>query len=140
MKQLKPRTRTKIYILKRKTNSMLGFIIDIIIFIIAAIPLYFAVKTLNGKTTFLNTVLVNIITGIMFTVMRNTFPFLGVVFGFILLIWIYHEVFRLKWFKAFVAWILQFVFIALFYFILFLIATMLGLLALANAIPFVFIT
>ncbi len=104
---------------------MLSLIIDIVAFIIAAIPLYFAVEFLGGKTTFLNVLLVNLIAGVLFAIFGNRFLF-GTLLAFFLLIWIYHEVFRLKWYKAVLAWMLQFVFIALFYLLLFLIGLMFG--------------
>ena len=104
---------------------MLSIIFEIIVFIISAIPLYFAVEFLGGKTTFLNVLLVNLIAGVLFAVLGNKFLF-GTLLAFFVLIWIYHEVFRLKWYKAVLAWILQFVFIALFYLFLFLIGLLFG--------------
>jgi hypothetical protein len=57
---------------------------------------------------------------------KYSFKFWGGLLAFIMLIWIYHEIFRLKWFKAFLAWLLQFVFIAIFYAILIFIAAFVG--------------
>ena len=96
-----------------------SIILDILIFILAAIPLYFAVDFLGGKTSFLNVVLVNLVTGVLYAVLRSWSFFFGGILAFILMLWIYHEVFRLKWLKAFFAWLLQFVFMALFYLLLF---------------------
>ena len=45
---------------------------------------------------------------------------------FILLIWIYHEMFKLKWHKAVLAWLVQLAFIVVFRFLFALIATVLG--------------
>ncbi len=103
-----------------------NIIFDILIFILAAIPLYFAVEFLGGKTTFFNVLLVNLVTGVLYTVLRLQFVFFGGLLAFILMIWIYHEVFRLKWFKAFLAWLLQFIFIALFYLLVFFFGLLFG--------------
>lgn len=111
-----------------------SIIFDILLFILAAIPLYFAVESLGGKATFLNVLLVNLITGVLYAVLRSQF-FFGGLFAFILMIWIYHEVFRLKWFKAFLAWLLQFVFIALFYLLLFFIGLVFGITFFMSMMP-----
>ncbi len=112
-----------------------SIIFDILVFILAAIPLYFAVEFLGGKVTFLNVLLVNLITGVLYAVLRSWSFFFGGVLAFILMIWIYHEVFRLKWFKAFLAWLLQFVFIALFYLLLFLVGLLFGITFFMTMIP-----
>ena len=112
-----------------------NIILDILIFILAAIPLYFAVDFLGGKTSFLNVVLVNLVTGVLYSVLRSWSFFFGGILAFILMLWIYHEVFRLKWFKAFLAWLLQFVFIALFYLLLFFIGLLFGITFFMSMMP-----
>ncbi|MBN2367988.1 hypothetical protein JXC34_03140 [Candidatus Woesearchaeota archaeon] len=99
----------------------------IFVFLVSALPLYFAIKFLGGKTTLFKTAFVALISGIIVSAIKFQFKTFGGILAFFVLIWIYHEVFRLKWFKAFVAWILQFVFLAIFYVIaLFLIALVVG--------------
>jgi hypothetical protein len=93
---------------------LIGLGIILLAFMISSLPLYFAVKALGGKTSLLKTMLVTFLSGIIFTAIKSQFR-LGLIIAFFVLIWIYHEVFRLKWFKAFIAWVLQFVFIAIFY-------------------------
>jgi hypothetical protein len=78
-----------------------------IAFIISAIPLHISVKLLNGKTTFLKTVFISVISGIVFSAVYEFFKW-GLIALFVL-IWIYHEAFKLKWWKAAVAWVLQFI-------------------------------
>jgi hypothetical protein len=95
----------------------------ILAFIISSLPLYFAVKALGGKTTLLRTMMVTLISGIIFAAVKARFSF-GWLLAFFILIWIYREFFRLRWGKAFVAWILQFIFIALFYVIVTIVLAM----------------
>jgi len=101
-------------------------LVIVLVFVISALPLYFAVKFLGGKTTLLKTVLVSLLTGIIASAIRSQFR-LGVLIAFLVLVWIYREFFKLKWWKAFIVWFVQLVFIALFYFIaVVLLATLIG--------------
>ena len=97
------------------STTIIKILFSIGLFIISALPLYFSVKLLKGKTTLLKTIIVTFLSGIIVTAIENFFQWFGGLIAFIILIWIYHEVFRLKWWKALVAWFLQFVFILLFY-------------------------
>ena len=93
-------------------SLIITLIILILLFIISAIPLYLAVKILGGKTNIVKTVFVMILAGIATAIISAIFPFGGII-AFIVLIWIYHEMFRLKWLKALIAWFLQLVFMIL---------------------------
>ena len=97
------------------SEVLIPILIIIVVMIISALPLYFAVRFLGGKTTIFTTLLVMFITGIVVSAVRYLFRTFGGIIAFVLMIWIYREIFRLKWWKAFVAWLLQFVFIAVFY-------------------------
>lgn len=109
------------------SELFISLIAMIFVFILSTLPLYFSVKFFGGKTTLLKTVIVTFVSGIIVTAIKYQFKTFGGVIAFFILIWIYHEVFRLKWVKAFLAWILQFVFIALFYILaLFFAALLLG--------------
>jgi len=88
--------------------------IKLVIFFVSALPLYFAVSLLGGKTTWLKTALIVFVSGILVSVISSYFHAWGSLIAFLVLIWIYHEAFQLKWWKAFLAWLLQFVFIAIF--------------------------
>ena len=108
-------------------SEVISLIAMVVVFILSALPLYFSVKFLGGKTTLLKTVMVAFISGIIVTAIKYQFQAFGGIIAFLILIWIYHEVFRLRWIKAFLAWILQFVFIILFYLlVLFIVALVLG--------------
>ena len=108
-------------------SEIISLIAMVFVFILSALPLYFSVKFFGGKTTLLKTVIVTFVSGIIVTAIKYQFKTFGSVIAFFILIWIYHEVFRLKWIKAFFAWLLQFVFLVLFYvFALFVVALLLG--------------
>lgn len=75
-------------------------------FIIAALPLHLAVSMLGGKSSILKVILVNIIVGILVAIIYSFLPYASII-AFIVVLWVYREMFRLKWFKAFLAWIIQ---------------------------------
>ena len=97
------------------TILIITLIAGILAFVITSLPLYFAVKFLGGKTTIFKTVFINIIAGIVVSAVQYFFLVYGSIIAFIVLIWIYHEAFRLKWFKALLAWVLQLIFLVLLY-------------------------
>ena len=92
-------------------------IIIIAAFIISAIPLHIAARMLGGKSSIFKAIITNIIIGLVIAAIHLFFPFANII-AFIALIWIYREMFRLKWFKAFLVWIIQitltFIFILIF--------------------------
>ena len=98
---------------------IITLLILIAIIIISALPLHLAVKLLGGRTNIIKSFLITFATAILSAVVIAIFPWGGII-AFFLLIWIYHEIFRLKWYKAILAWILQIVFIILITFILIL--------------------
>ena len=108
------------------TAALIAFLILIIIFLISALPLYFAVSLLKGRTTLFKTAIITFISGIIVSIVNYFFKTWGALIAFLLLIWIYHEAFRLKWHKAFLSWILQLAFIIAFKFIFGFIAALFG--------------
>jgi len=84
-----------------------GLLWKILLLILTAIPLYLAVSLLGGKASLINAILVNIVTGILTSFLRGEYNFLGLIMGFFITMWIYREVFRLIWIKAFFVFILQ---------------------------------
>jgi len=96
---------------------MTVLLIVVLVFLISALPLHFAVKILGGKTSFFKTAFVTLLTGVIAGAVKQVFRFWGWLLAFIIIIWIYHEAFRLKWFKAFLAWLMQFIFLGIFYFL-----------------------
>jgi len=108
------------------TAVIITFFVLIIIFLISALPLYFAVTILNGKTTLFKTAVVTLISGIIVSIINLIFRTWGALIAFVVLIWIYHEVFRLKWHKAVLVWLIHLAFIVVFNFIFGFIATVSG--------------
>ncbi len=111
-----------------------GFLLVVLVFLISAIPLYLAVKFLGGKTSLLKTAFVALLSGIIVSAIQFRFRVWGALLAFFVLIWIYHEAFRLVWIKAFFAWVLQLLFLALFYAVLIILGIMLGISLLPAAI------
>jgi hypothetical protein len=97
-------------------------LVVVLAFVMSALPLYFSVKFLGGKPSLLKTIFVTFISGIIVSAIKHQFKIIGGLLALFVLIWIYHEVFKLRWWKAFIAWILQFVFLVLIYVVLALVA------------------
>jgi len=76
-----------------------------------------AVKFVGGKTNIFKTAITNILAGFVTFLIQRTLNFYATIISFIVLLLIYREMFRLKWFKAFLVWILQFVFLAILIFV-----------------------
>ncbi len=80
-----------------------GILAIVAILIISALPLYFAVKFLGGKATIFKVLMVNLIVGVIGAALDMP------IIGFVLLLFVYKEVFKMSWLSAFLAWILQFI-------------------------------
>jgi hypothetical protein len=109
----------------------------LIVVIITALPLHFGVAFLGGDSTLLKAFIMTLATQILtiFISYRirspNAIRFTIGVLGILFLVWLYREVFRLKWIKAFLLWfvyiIFAFIFQLLLLFILALIPATAGL-------------
>ena len=108
------------------TALIISLLVIVLIFIISALPLYFAVKFLGGKTTLFKTIIVAFLTGIITFAINSQFKFGGLI-AFLVLVLIYREFFKLKWWKALLVWFVQLVFVALFTFIAIVISGLIGL-------------
>jgi len=93
-----------------------------LVFIIASLPLYFAIKFLGGKTTLFRAVIVNLFAGFLISLMHIYFKTYGSIIAFLSLVLVYRESFRLKWWKAFFVWLVELFFVFLLALIAFLIA------------------
>ncbi len=101
--------------------GLIGFFVRVLLFVVASLPLHLSVKLLGGKTNLIKSVLVNLITGIIISALMEQFRILGGFVAFLFLVFIYHEVFRLRWIKALFVWLVQLIIVAIFYAILILI-------------------
>lgn len=93
-------------------------LITILGLLIAAIPLYLTIGLLGGRRSIFIVVAVNLLTGFLFLALRDSYPFWGLIIGFLLSVWIYREIFRLKWWKALLAFFLQFVILVIFWLVI----------------------
>jgi len=95
---------------------LIFILVLLVIIIITALPLHFGVKFLGGKTTILKAFIMTLVTQLLslFISYRirspNTIRFTIGVLGILLLVWLYREVFRLKWIKAFLLWFVYVIF------------------------------
>lgn len=90
------------------TGMIVEIIIAILIFLISGIPLFISVHLLGGKTSILRAAIVLFLGGLVFGFLSELAIPLASLLAFVTLIWVYRELFRLKWWKAFVVWFLQF--------------------------------
>ncbi len=82
-----------------------------LIVLLSAVPLYIAVRLLGSRVSFLKVILVNAIVAIITSYLSARKGIFAGFLAFILTIFIYREMFRLKWLKAFFAWLLQLIII-----------------------------
>jgi len=105
---------------------VISIIVLFVVFLVSALPLYFAVKTLGGKTTLFKAGVIMFLTGLLAAFIKSIFNN-GWIIAFLLLVVIYRESFKLKWWKAFIVWFIQLLFMAIFYaLIAFFTATFVG--------------
>jgi len=87
--------------------SLISIFLYLIVFVISSIPLWLALKFMGGKGSIIKVVLVNVIVGIVMGVLLETFQRFGFLIAFIIVLYIYKEMFRLGWIRALLAWLLQ---------------------------------
>ena len=89
------------------TELLTSTIVFFALMILSAMPLHRAVKFLKGKTKFIKTVYVVLISGIVASAINYFFSVWAGLISLVFLIWIYRKAFALKWHKAFLVWVLQ---------------------------------
>lgn len=94
-------------------DALLLLLVTLALFLISALPLYFAVKVLGGKAGLFGVLFTNLLVAIVSFIINFLFDTWGGLFAFVLMIWIYKEFFELGWLRALLAWLLQFVFAVL---------------------------
>jgi len=93
--------------------NLIKTIVILVLFIFSAMPLHRAIKFFKGKTKFSKTLLITFISGIVISLISSYIQiYLGIITS-IALIWIYKKAYKLKWFKAFLVWLLQIIFITI---------------------------
>lgn len=110
-------------------SYLFTFLLLLFLFLLSVLPLHLAVKIFGGRTNIFKTFLVVLLTGVVFSIISVLFPF-GTIIAFILILWLYTELFRLSWISALLVWILQFFFVALLFFLLVLLGLNVSILSL----------
>jgi len=109
---------------------IIGIILVLIVVILSALPLHLAVSLLGGDSGILKSFFVMILAGIVQAVVSWLVPSLLSFLAFVALIFVYKVMFDLSLFKAFLAWLLQVVFVALLIAILAVVVPTLGIMSL----------
>jgi len=92
--------------------SLVSVLIIIGILVVSAIPLNIAVKVLGGESSIIKVIIVNILVGASAAILALVIDKFLAIASFIVMIFIYKEMFKIGWIKAFFAWVFQGVIIA----------------------------
>jgi hypothetical protein len=87
--------------------ALFELIVLLVVLIISAIPLNIAVKLLGGKSGIIKVIFVNVLVGLVYFAIHAFIGLFAGLISFIAMLFIYKEMFRLGWLKAFFAWLLQ---------------------------------
>ena len=90
--------------------ALSSLLLIVIVFMLSALPLYFSVKLLGGRTGLLKVILINLLVALVALIIKFFFESWGGLIAFVLMLWIYKDFFRMSWIRALLAWLLQFVF------------------------------
>lgn len=108
-------------------SLLVDLLIIVLIFVISAIPLYFAVKFVRGKTTIFKAAMINLLVGLIVGLISFIVPFIGFILGFIVLLLMYRYFFRISFLKALFVWFLEIIIV----YLLWLLAIFIGVTSLA---------
>jgi len=92
-----------------------NFIYILLTYVVSAIPLNIAVKLLEGKSSWFKAILANVIVAVLSYVISAKIGNYSGIITFIALLFIYKIMFHIGWFRAFIAWALQGIIIAIFW-------------------------
>ena len=90
-------------------ESFLPILIIFLTFVIGAIPLHFAAKAFSAETTFLKSMIVNVLAGLIASVVAAFVPFFAEIIAFIAFLFVYKFAFRIGWIRSLAVWALQIV-------------------------------
>ncbi|MBN1175864.1 hypothetical protein JXA48_04435 [Candidatus Woesearchaeota archaeon] len=94
-----------------------AFLIITLIFILSALPLYFAVKLFGGKTKLWKTIIINILAGLVVLIINALFPLIGGIVAFVIILFMYMYFFRIGFLRAVLVWLLEVVLVVIFWII-----------------------
>ena len=92
-----------------------NFIYLLLTYVVSAIPLNIAVKLLEGKSSWFKAILANVIVAVISYVISMKIGSFSGTITFIALLFVYKMMFNIGWFRAFIAWALQGIIIAIFW-------------------------
>ena len=84
-------------------------------FAVSAIPLNIAVKMLEGKSNWIKAIIVNILVAVLSYIISMKIANFAGLLSFVVLLLVYKVMFRIGWFRAIIAWLLQLGIIAFFW-------------------------
>ena len=79
----------------------------LIVLVISALPLHFAVKILGGKSTIIKVIVVNVLVSIIIGITNSYFGLIAGFVFFLILIVIYKLLFKMGFIRVILAWLLQ---------------------------------
>lgn len=92
---------------------LIKLLILVAILVVSAIPLNLAVKLLGGRSSILKVIAANILAGVLgYLILVYVGEYVAIL-SFIAMILIYRSMFRMGWIRSMLAWLLQFVIIAI---------------------------
>ena len=95
----------------------LGYLL--ISFVLSAIPLHIAIKLLEGKSSLVKAIIANIAVALLSFLIGIKLANYAGLLSFVVLLFVYKIMFRIGWFRAAIAWLLQLGIIAIFWVIVY---------------------
>jgi len=101
------------FVLKNAEVALLSIDIFVVlaVLVISALPLYFAVKLVGGEAGLLKVILIGLLLSLASAGATRFISMLAGVIMILLTFFAYKVAFKLGWIRAFIAWILQYIFI-----------------------------
>lgn len=101
-------------------NIMISKLLYLLLtFAISAIPLNIAVKMLEGKSNWIKAIIVNMVVAVLSYIIGLKVDNFAGLLSFVILLLVYKVMFRIGWFRAVIAWLIQLGIIALFWVIVY---------------------
>lgn len=89
--------------------EILLLIILILLLVISALPMHLAVLVMGGRSTIIRVIFANFLAGIITFMIYYLLDSWAGLISFVLMIWVYKEIFNIGFVRAVLAWILQFI-------------------------------
>lgn len=95
-----------------------GLLWYLLIIVLSAIPLNIAVKLLGGRSSIVKVIFANIVIAILGYFIQTEIGTFASLLTFIVMLFVYKVMFEMGWIRSFLAWLLQYVLILIFFIIL----------------------